>query len=49
MDEVTCSYRTLWNAYKRVVAGASDAERRRLMSGTALDTYRPVAARSRGW
>lgn len=33
------SYRTIWNAFKRITRGASDAERRALFAGTAARTY----------
>jgi predicted TIM-barrel fold metal-dependent hydrolase len=40
VDGMLCSYRTLWNAFKRIVAGASAAEKRALFSGTASRVYR---------
>jgi predicted TIM-barrel fold metal-dependent hydrolase len=40
VDGMLCSYRTLWNAFKRIVAGASAAEQRALFSGTASRVYR---------
>lgn len=40
VDKAMYSYRTLWNAFKRLAAGASDAERTALFSGTATNTYR---------
>jgi predicted TIM-barrel fold metal-dependent hydrolase len=39
-DKQSCSYRVLWNAYKRVTRGASAAERERLFGGTATEVYR---------
>jgi hypothetical protein len=30
----------LWNAFKRLASGASDAEKTALFSGTAMDVYR---------
>ncbi|MDP1631934.1 MAG: amidohydrolase family protein [Caulobacter sp.] len=35
-----CDYATLWNAFKRIAAGASDAERADLFAGTARRVYR---------
>ena len=40
VDLHTCSYRTLWNALKRVAAGASTAEKAVLFSETARRIYR---------
>ncbi|MFT3965522.1 MAG: amidohydrolase family protein [Sphingobium sp.] len=40
VDKAMYSYRTLWNAFKRLAAGASDSEGTALFSGTAADTYR---------
>lgn len=40
MDHVTCSYATLWNAFKRIAAGASAAEKARLFKDTARAVYR---------
>lgn len=40
VDKAMYSYRTLWNAFKRLTIGASDAERTALFSGTAAQTYR---------
>lgn len=34
------SYPILWNAFKRLAAGASDGEQRRLFAGTAMQAYR---------
>ncbi len=39
VDKVSCSYRTLWNAFKRLAAGASAAEREALFGGTARRVY----------
>lgn len=39
-DEPGCGYPTLWNAFKRITAGASDAEKAALYTGTACDFYR---------
>lgn len=40
VDRQSCSYRTLWNAFKKMVSGASDNEKRALFSGTATQVYR---------
>lgn len=40
VDGVSCSYATLWNALKRVAAGASADERRLLFRDTARRIYR---------
>src|SRR6185437_11939289 len=40
VDRYTCSYRTLWNALKRSVAGASASEKAALFSGVARRVYR---------
>lgn len=34
------SYAVVWNAYKRIVSGASDADKRALFAGTAQRAYR---------
>jgi L-fuconolactonase len=39
-DKASCSYRTLWNAFKRCCAGASSDEKTALFSGTARHIYR---------
>lgn len=39
MDKAMYSYRTMWNAFKRLAAGASDDERAALFAGTAARTY----------
>lgn len=39
VDKASCSYVVLWNAYKRIAAGASPHERARLFSGTAAAIY----------
>jgi predicted TIM-barrel fold metal-dependent hydrolase len=46
VDKGTCSYRVLWNAFKRITAGCSTAEKAALYSGTARRVYRlgPTAA-----
>jgi L-fuconolactonase len=40
VDSATCSYPVLWNAFKRLTAGASKAEKTALFSGTATRIYR---------
>ncbi|WP_202236921.1 amidohydrolase family protein [Actinacidiphila reveromycinica] len=40
VDRVTCSYRVLWNTYKRIVADASADEKAALFRGTARAVYR---------
>jgi predicted TIM-barrel fold metal-dependent hydrolase len=40
VDSATCSYATLWNAFKRTVADASVAEKNALFNGTATRIYR---------
>jgi len=40
VDMGACDYATLWNAFKRIAAGASDAEKTALFSGTATKVYR---------
>ena len=35
-----CSYQVVWNAFKRVAAGASADEKRALFSGSAIRAYR---------
>jgi predicted TIM-barrel fold metal-dependent hydrolase len=39
-DKQSCTYLTLWNAFKRIAAGASADERTALFSGTAAEVYR---------
>jgi predicted TIM-barrel fold metal-dependent hydrolase len=39
-DKGTCSYRVLWNAFKRVTAGASESEKDALFSGSACRFYK---------
>jgi len=40
VDKGSCSYRVLWNAFKRIAAGCSAAERAALFTGTATKLYR---------
>ena len=40
VDRMAIGYRALWNAFKRIVAGASSDEKRALFAGTASRAYR---------
>ncbi|HXY98797.1 MAG TPA: amidohydrolase family protein [Stellaceae bacterium] len=40
VDKVSCSYAVLWNAFKRLAAGASAAEKSLLFRDTAMRFYR---------
>ncbi|MEO8559364.1 MAG: amidohydrolase family protein [Rhodospirillales bacterium] len=40
VDKITSGYAVLWNAFKRMAAGASAAEKTALFSGTATRVYR---------
>ena len=40
VDMGSCSYATLWNAFKHIAGGASAAEKTALFSGTATKVYR---------
>jgi predicted TIM-barrel fold metal-dependent hydrolase len=40
VDKGSCSYRSLWNAFKRIAAGCSADEKAALFSGTARKVYR---------
>ena len=40
VDKVSCSYAVLWNAFKRIVADASAAEKAALFHDTAAKAYR---------
>ena len=40
VDKVSSSYAVLWNAFKRLAAGASAADKAALFAGTARRTYR---------
>jgi predicted TIM-barrel fold metal-dependent hydrolase len=42
-DKQSCGYTELWNAFKRITAGASAAEKKALYSGTAARVYRLAA------
>ena len=41
-DKQSCGYTELWNAFKRITAGASAAEKTALYSGTAARVYRLI-------
>jgi predicted TIM-barrel fold metal-dependent hydrolase len=43
VDKAMCSYPVLWNAFKRIAAGASDDERNALFHDTAARFYRIAA------
>ena len=40
VDSLSCDYATLWNAFKRIAAGCSSAEKTALFGGTAARIYR---------
>jgi predicted TIM-barrel fold metal-dependent hydrolase len=40
VDKVSCSYRVLWNSFKRIAATFSPAEKAAMFSGTATRVYR---------
>ena len=40
VDSGTCTYAVLWNAFKRLAAGASTAEKAFLFKDTAIRVYR---------
>ena len=44
VDKALCSYHVLWNAFKKMAAGCSDAERHQLFFGTAKQVYRLAVA-----
>jgi len=39
-EQGSCSYQVLWNAFKRIAAGASASERAALFHDTAARVYR---------
>ena len=41
-DKQSCGYTELWNAFKRITAGASAAEKTSLYSGTAARVYKMI-------
>jgi L-fuconolactonase len=40
VDKGSCGYAALWNAFKRIAAGFSAAEKAALFAGTAAKFYR---------
>jgi L-fuconolactonase len=44
VDKLSCSYAVLWNSFKRMTVGYSDAEKAQLYHDTALRVYRLEAA-----
>ena len=40
VDKGSCGYAALWNAFKRIAAGYSVAEKAALFAGTATNFYR---------
>jgi len=42
VDKASCSYRTLWNSFKKITAGASKVEKAALFHDTAARVYRLV-------
>jgi len=40
VDMGACTYATLWNAFKRIAAGASAEDKAELFAGTATRVYR---------
>jgi predicted TIM-barrel fold metal-dependent hydrolase len=40
VDKRSCSYHVLWNAFKKLVADASEADKQRLFHDTASEVYR---------
>jgi L-fuconolactonase len=40
VDKTTCSYDTVWNAFKRITASASAGEKAALYAGVARKVYR---------
>ena len=43
-DKQSCGYTELWNAFKRITAGASAADKAALYAGTAARVYRLTPA-----
>ena len=41
-DKQSCGYTELWNAFKRITAGASATEKTALYSGTAARVYKMI-------
>ncbi|MFT3816526.1 MAG: amidohydrolase family protein [Rubrivivax sp.] len=46
-DKAGCSYRVLWNTFKRITAGCSESEKADLFAGTAVRFYRLPAELAR--
>ena len=46
VDKLSCAYGVLWNSFKRIAGGFSDAERRNLFHDTAARVYRLPAVRT---
>jgi predicted TIM-barrel fold metal-dependent hydrolase len=44
VDKAGCTYRVLWNSYKRIAAGYSESEKADLFAGTAIRAYRLAEA-----
>ena len=40
VDQLSCDYTVLWNAFKRIASGCSPTERAALFAGTAERVYR---------
>lgn len=40
VDKAVCSYRVLWNTFKKIAAGYNDGERRSMFAGNARALYR---------
>jgi len=40
VDKVSCSYRTLWNAFKKIASGFNPGEKAALFERTAAEVYR---------
>jgi predicted TIM-barrel fold metal-dependent hydrolase len=40
VDKISCSYRVVWNAYKKLARRFSPEERAQLLYGTAARIYR---------
>ena len=48
VDKGSCGYAALWNAFKRIAAGCSTAEKQALFAGTATRFYRLAAVAAPG-
>jgi L-fuconolactonase len=49
VDRLSISYRSLWNAFKKIVAGFSDHEKDAMFRGTATRVYRLGSRASSPW